>query len=125
MSNSKKGLQSWRRDLQVFRSEIKDEDFVSCSFEQIKQDLDPAFSYIIFERPGPAGKAFLSVVFEALDRLNLTIHELKACHDRSAGKMLLVAKFDAGRTDPIMEEIFNAGLPMDVTFYGYGSSLSG
>ena len=35
--------------------------------------------------------------------------------------MLLVAKFDAGRTDGIMEALIGAGLPEDVVFYGYGS----
>jgi hypothetical protein len=36
--------------------------------------------------------------------------------------MMLVAKFDAVRTDGIMEALIGAGLPEDVVFYGYGSS---
>jgi hypothetical protein len=111
--------------LPVSRSEMKEEEFISSTFEQIKQDLDPAFNYIVFERVGPVSKTTLREVFEALNRLDMSIHELKAFYDRAGRKMLLVAKFDAGRTDRIMEEIFNAGLPKDVIFYGYGSSLSG
>jgi hypothetical protein len=104
---------------------MKKEEFISSTIEQIKHDLDPAFSYIIFERAGPASKVTLREIFDALNHLNMSIHELKTFHDRAGGKMLLVAKFDPGRTDSIMEEIFNAGLPKDVIFYGYGSSLSG
>ena len=104
---------------------MKKGELVSSTFEQIRQDLDPGFSYIIFERPGPADKAVLREVFEALNRLDMAIHELKTFHDGARGKMLLVAKFDAGRSDKIMEEILSAGLPKDVIFYAYGSTLSG
>ena len=100
-------------------------NIISSTFEQIRQDMDPAFSYIVFERPGPAGSGSFREVFEALNRLEMPIIELKSYHDQTGERMLLVAKFDAGRTDKIMEEIFNAGLPKDVTFYGYGSSQSG
>ena len=108
----------------VSRSEMKREEAGSTTFERIKQDLDPAFSYIIFERPAPAGNASPGEVLEVLNRLGRTIHELKTYHDEAGGKMLLVAKFDAGRTDEIIEEIFNEGLPNDVILYGYGSSQS-
>lgn len=98
---------------------------ISSTLERIKQDFDPAYSYVIFERAGPADKAAFREVFEVLNRLNLSVHDVMTVHDPDAGKMLLVVKFDAGRTDGIMEEIFNSGLPKDVIFYGYGSSLSG
>lgn len=109
----------------VSRNDMKKADFASSTFEKIKQDFDPAFSYIIFERTGPAGKTLLLEIFETLNRLDTPILDMKTFYDVSRGKMLLVAKFEAGRADGIMEEIIGAGLPKDVIFYGYGSSHSG
>jgi len=77
---------------------------------------------VIFESHGPAGNTSFNEVIEALNRSEMRVHEFKTYRDGE--KMLLVAKFAAGRTDKIMEEIFNAGLPKEITFYGYGSSQS-
>ena len=107
------------------RSEMKKETFVSSTLEKIRQGFDPSFCYIIFERQGPPDKAHLLEVFEALNRLDLAALEMKTFYDRGRGTMLLAVKFEAGRTDAIMEEIVGAGLPMDVVFYGYGSSQPG
>ncbi len=101
---------------------MKKSKVASLSFEDIKQQFDPSFSYVVFERAGPADKSRLKVIFKALSSTGLPVLELRAFHDPAGGKMLLVAKFDAGRTDGIMEALIGAGLPEDVVFYGYGSS---
>ncbi|MHC1726901.1 MAG: hypothetical protein AB9866_12995 [Syntrophobacteraceae bacterium] len=96
--------------------------FVSSTLEKIRQEFDLSYCYVIFERAGPPDKSHLAEVFETLNRLALAILELKTFYDQRRGTVLLVAKFEAGRADSIMEEIVGAGLPMDIAFYGYGSS---
>ncbi len=111
--------------MQVFQRDKKQGKLASATLEEIKRDLDPAFSYILFEKDGPADKEVLKDLFTVLDRLGLPLLELNTFQDRSRGKVLLVARFEAGRMETIMEEIIGAGLPEDIVFYGYGSSLSG
>lgn len=109
----------------LFRSEMKrSNEIASSTLDKIKQDFDPAFSYMVFERAGPARKNAFLEVFEVLNRMDVTIHDLKTFHDPGKGKLLLVVKFDPGRSDRIMEEVFNAGLPEEIVFYGYGSPRS-
>ncbi len=93
----------------------------SATFEKIKQGLDPAFSYVIFEKDGPLEKNAWIELYASLGGLNLPILELKPFEDPGRGKMLLVARFEAGRTDTIIEEILGARLPKDVVLYVYGS----
>lgn len=95
---------------------------VSSSFEKIKQELDPAFSYMIFEKiAGSSEETEFRAVFSALHSLNLGSHEYKVFRDEARGRLLLVVRFKPGRTDKIMQEFLNIGLPEDITFYAYGS----
>ena len=97
----------------------------SATLEKIKQDLDRAFSYVIFEKNGTAEKNPWIELYASLGGLNLPVLELKAYEDASRKKVLLVARFEAGRTDTIMEEMIGARVPGDVTFYVYGSFCAG
>ena len=109
----------------VFRSNKRRGHPVSATLEKIKQGLDPAFSYVIFEKEGSIEKNVWIALYASLGGLNLPVLELKTFEDLSRGKILLLARFEAGRTDAIMEEIIAARLPMDITFYVYGSSHVG
>jgi hypothetical protein len=95
----------------------------SVAFEMIKQRLDPAFSYVIFERDGPHEKNAWIGLYASLSGLNLPVLELLTFEDTSRGKMFLVAMFEAGRADTIMEKIICARLPRDMVSYVYGSSV--
>lgn len=95
---------------------------VSTSFEEIKQELDFAYSYMIFEKTAEANKEMeLGEVIEVLPRLNVRIRGRKIYHDRARERVLLVVKIDPDRTDRIMQELMSLGLPEDITFYAYGS----
>ncbi len=109
----------------AFRSNKKRGLPVSATLEKIKQKLDPAFSYVIFEKDGPAEKNTWIELYASLGGLNLPVLELKTFEDLSRKKVLLVARFEAGRTDTIMEEMIGARLPKDIVFYVYGSSHTG
>ena len=97
----------------------------SSCIERIKQEFDPAYNYVVFERvAGPAGEKSFRDVLEILRRLGLEGHERKVCHDDANGRTLLVIRFDPGPTDRVMVDLFNARLPQDVLFFVYGSSRS-
>lgn len=104
------------------RSDTREGLPVSATLEKIKRGLDPAFSYVIFEKDGRSEKNTWIELYASLGGLNLPVLELKTFEDLSRGKMLLVARFEAGRTDAIMEEMIGARIPNDVVFYVYGSS---
>jgi len=89
----------------------------------IKNMLNPAFSYVIFEKDGLAEKNAWIGLYAALGGLNLPILDVLTFEDTSRGKMLLVAMFEAGRADTIMEEIIRARLPRDMVSYVYGTSV--
>ncbi len=94
----------------------------SISLEKIKRGLDPAYSYMIFERQTGANAAnAFREVFEALSRIDFGFYERQILHDDAEGRLLLVVKFGPGRIDNTMQELLNIGLPDDITFYAYGS----
>lgn len=98
---------------------------VFSTLEKIRQELDPSYCYIVFERTGPADRSRFFEVFELLIRIDLAVIELKSFYDRDRGTVLLVVKLESGRADAIMERIIGAGLSVDIGIYGYGSSQTG
>lgn len=96
------------------------------TLEKIKRGLDPAFSYMIFERSSRAGpeEAFREVI-EALSRMDFGFYERQLLRIDEGGRLLLVVKFGPGRMDETMQEFLNVGLPKDITFYAYGSHKAG
>ena len=99
---------------------------VSCSFEKIKQHLDPAYSYLIFEKSSESSeKAEFRQVLGILKRLDLSIHEWKCFRDEAKKILLLMVRFDPIHTDRILQEFLNLGLPEGVTFYAYGIAMGG
>jgi len=92
------------------------------TLEMIKKKLDPAFSYVIFEKDGLNEKNAWIGLYASLGGLNLPILDVLTFEDTSRGKMLLVAMFEAGRADTIMEKIIRARLPRDMVSYVYGTS---
>jgi len=92
--------------------------------EKIKQTLDPAYSYVIFERSsGSTDEDEFQGVFDIISRLKLGNFEWKIHYDKTKGVAILVVKIDPGRTDKILEEFINMGIPKDFTFYSFGSRI--
>jgi len=93
-------------------------------FEKIKRTLDPAYSYVIFEKSdGSVDKDEFQEVFDVISRLKLGNFEWKIHYDKTKGVAILVLKIDPGRTDKILEEFINMGIPKDFTFYSFGSRI--
>ena len=91
-------------------------------FEMIKQTLDPAYNYVIFEKATNSNdKNEFPEIFDAISHLKLRNVEWKIHHDKVNGVALLVMKVDPDRPDKVLEKFLNIGIPKDITFYSYGS----
>jgi len=92
------------------------------TFEKIKRGLDPACSYMVFERHSEAQvEMAFREVFEALAQMDFGFYERQVLRDQARGCMVLIIKFGPGRSDKIMHAFLDLGLPEDITFYAYGS----
>jgi hypothetical protein len=93
-------------------------------FGKIKQTLDPAYSYLIFQKAaGKPDEDEFYAIFDAIARLELAILEWKIYHDESESVALLVVKVNPERTDKILAEFVNEGMPKDIFFYSLGSRV--
>ncbi len=93
-------------------------------FEKIKRSLDPAYSYLIFEKSlSIGGNDVFQDIIEAIRHLNLEIFDAKIRHDKNLGLSLLVVRIDPNRADHIMQDVLNIGISDDMTFFSYGSLI--
>ncbi len=95
---------------------------MAAPLEAVKKNLDPAFSYVIFEKDWLHGQDAWIELYASLGGLNLPILEVHTFEDPQKRKMFLVAKFEPGRADTIMEQIIRSRLPREMVAYVYGSS---
>jgi hypothetical protein len=96
----------------------------SLVFEKIKRSLDPAFSYLIFEKTfSPGDNDVFQDIIDGIMNLNLRILDSKIHHDKNLELSLLVVRIDPNRADNIMQDVLNIGIPNDMTFYSYGSRI--
>ena len=87
---------------------------ILSSFEEIKRNLDPAFSYIVFERDLGLneGKGF-SEVIQALSCLRKKDLGWQIYNDEARGIDFLLVKMEPGQDELIMKKIVDTGLPQD------------
>ena len=96
----------------------------SLVFEKIKRSLDPAYSYLIFEKVfSSADNDVFQSIIDGILNLNLKIFDSKIHHDKNLELSLLVVRIDPNRADNIMQDVLNIGIPNDMTFYSYGSRI--
>lgn len=90
--------------------------------EEIKRSLDPAYSYMIFEKDSsPMDNEVFQDILDGISHLNLGMFESNIHLDKKLGRSLLVVRVDPNRTDKILQTLINIGMPNNVTFYSYGS----
>ncbi|MGA8181964.1 MAG: hypothetical protein WB792_18045 [Desulfobacterales bacterium] len=93
-------------------------------FEKIKRSLDPAYSYLIFEKTfSSVDKDVFHNIIHGIAQLNLGIFDSKIHYDKHLGLSLLVVRVDPNRADHIMQDVLNTGIPDDMTFFSYGSLI--
>ena len=95
---------------------------ISSTFAEIKQSLDPDYSYMLFEKPvGSAEGNDFQEIIAMLSRFEKEVLECEVQRDKGREGLALLVKLDPKKMDKISEEFLNIGLPKDVTFYVYGS----
>jgi hypothetical protein len=92
-----------------------------ANFAEIKQNLDPSFHYIIFEKTvNPGDGTDFSEISTFITRYQESVIEQKLHRDPTGKRILLVVKLSADELDEISQEIVNLTLPEDITVYVYG-----
>jgi hypothetical protein len=118
-------LPSWRRGLPLSLSEMTpDTKPMSSSFAEIKGSLDPACSYLVFEKAmGYGEEGEFQEIIEVLSQLKERVLEREIHRDEATGLILLVVKLDPEQEGRTMEEFLEIGLPEDITWYYYGKRI--
>ena len=93
----------------------------SANFAEIKQNLDPSFHYIIFEKTvNPGDGTDFSEVRTFIKRHQESVIEQEVHRDPAGEHLLLVVKLNADQLDEISQEIVNLTFPEDITVHVYG-----
>ena len=118
-------MPSWRRGLPLSLSEMTpDTKPMSSSFAEIKGSLDPACSYLVFEKAmGYGEEGEFQEIIEVLSQLKERVLEREIHRDEATGLILLVVKLDPEQEGRTMEEFLEIGLPEDITWYYYGKRI--
>ena len=99
----------------------KGRDTILENFAEIKQNLDPSFHYIIFEKKvNPGDGTDFSEVSAFIARYQTSVIEQEVHRDPTGKCLLLVVKLNADELDEISQEIVNLTFPEDITVYVYG-----
>ena len=92
-----------------------------ANFAEIKQNLDPSFHYIIFEKAVNAGDGMdFREVDPFIARYQKSVIEQELHRDQSGKHLLLVVKLNMDELEEISQEIVNLTFPEDLTVYVYG-----
>lgn len=99
----------------------QDNHSISGDWTELKQNLDPSFSYLIFEKDvGQGQKDNFEEIISILSQFKKRIKEHNIYQDRSGCRFLLVVQLRSQQKNKIISEIMNVKLPKDITFYIYG-----
>ena len=91
-------------------------------WEKVRQNLDPAFSYVVFEKAGRKENADeFQLILAILSRLTRPVRDWKLVCDAEAERLFLVVRLAPGPADDIVQELVQLGLPKNTTFYAYAS----
>ena len=85
----------------------------------IRRELDPAFSYIIFEKQGTLQTR--DDLDDLLSRLGIPVLQTTIHENRMKGTFFFVAKLDPEKACEISKEYVTVNLPENVTCLFYGS----
>ena len=115
-------MRLWRKGYQPFNTPMnKKRNTNFANFAEIKQNLDPSFHYIIFEKTvNPGDGPDFGEVSTFITRYEKSVIEQEVHRDPTGKHLLLVVKLKADELDEISQEIVNLTFPEDITVYVYG-----
>jgi hypothetical protein len=95
----------------------------ACSWAEIKNGLDPAWSYIVVEAGAASDDA---AVFEAVAVLlaehGAGIRSRAVCRETTSGHHLMLVQVDPARAEAVQRSLLGPRLPPSVTVYFYNHS---
>lgn len=92
----------------------------ASSFEEIREALDPACSYIILERAAALKEERdCTTITHLLSAFEDAILDRQFLYDAGRNCVFLVLKVDSARLDAMVAEFLTEDLPTDITFYVY------
>ena len=90
-------------------------------FSEIKKNLNPLCSYLIFERPAGSGdEESLMEVITSLKGVKTGILSGKTYRDEEEKKVMLVVELKPDDKDRVLQALLGFDLPEGVSFYAYG-----
>jgi hypothetical protein len=95
------------------------------SFSTVKKNLDPHFSYLVFERDAKAAADdSLPSAMQSLLKLEEGRAEWQMCTDDGRpDRVLMVVKVAPKAAQALMQELLEFGIPEGVTYYLYNSAV--
>lgn len=102
----------------------QDDPLISANCAEIKENLDPSFSYLVFEKADNKGREYdFEKIVAMLSPFKKMIGKLDIYHDRSGSRCLLAVQLRPRKKNKIVPQIMNMKLPKDIIFYIYGRRL--
>jgi hypothetical protein len=94
---------------------------IPSNIDEIKQKLDPAFSYLFFEKDvRPEEASSFDEITSLLSRYHKGINKKALYYDDTVNLLFLVVELVPRQKDKIISEFLNVQLPGNITFYIYG-----
>jgi hypothetical protein len=91
---------------------------ILADFAEIKRNLDPSFSYVVFEREAEGGKdQACSEIIGLFSRLKKRVVNSELYLEQGARRLMLIVTIDPKDAETIMEDLFETGLPRGVLYY--------
>jgi len=89
-------------------------------FDEIRQNFDAAYSYLLFEKTSdPEDSAGFDKISTFFSRHRKGIHKQSLFYDKDEKKLMLVVKLAPNQKENVMKDILSLSLSKDITFYAY------
>jgi hypothetical protein len=90
----------------------------SADFAEIKRNLDPTFSYVVFEREaGGDEDPGCPEIIGLFSRLKKRVIKSELYLDQKARRVMLIVAIEPKDAETIVEDLFQTGLPKGVLYY--------
>ena len=98
----------------------------ACSWAEIKERLDPAWSYAVIETAAmTTGAGVFRAIADLLARHSIEIRSQEICRETESGKLLLLMQLDPDKAAAVKDVLLDPRLPPSVTVYFYNHSPVG
>ena len=95
----------------------------TCSWAEIKERLDPAWSYAVIETAATTADAdVFRTIADLLAKHSIVIRSQAVCRETESGKFLLLMQLDPDRALAVKDVLLDPRLPPSVTVYFYNHS---